>query len=56
MGLINRLEASGLAGPLLLLIIVGVVLIVVMRMYLRHRERMAKIERGIGTDAPSSKG
>ena len=54
-GIISRLSASGLAGPLVLLIIASVVLIVIIRMILRHKERMAKIERGVGTGTPSAK-
>ena len=54
-GILSRLSASGLAGPLVLLIIASVVLIVVIRMVLRHKERMARIERGVGADSRSAK-
>jgi hypothetical protein len=45
---------GGLLVPIAAIVIGGVVAIV--KMILHHQERIAKIERGIDPDAPSSRG
>jgi hypothetical protein len=52
---VNRIVGlGGLLVPIVAIIVGGAIAIVTM--ILKHQERIAKIERGIDPDAPSSRG